>query len=159
MSISGLSILFHLFLYLYSSANTTQLWLLYVLKSSRMIPLTILFFSKLFRNSSSYVFPFKFKIILSISTKKLSEILIGVPLNLYIDLGRINPEEGNGNPLQYSCLEWIAMLFPRGSSRPRDWTLVSGMSCIGRQVVYHQRHLGSPFWVIQMVYFILDELW
>ena len=105
MSISGLSILFHLFLYLYSSANTTQLWLLYVLKSSRMIPLTILFFSKLFRNSSSYVFPFKFKIILSISTKKLSEILIGVPLNLYIDLGRINPEEGNGNPLQYSCLE------------------------------------------------------
>ena len=35
-------------------------------------------------------FHWTFKIILSISTKKLSEILIRIPLNLYIDLGRIN---------------------------------------------------------------------
>ena len=32
----------------------------------------------------------------------------------------------------------------RASSRPRDGTLVSCVSCIGRRVLYHYRHLGSP---------------
>jgi len=32
----------------------------------------------------------------------------------------------------------------RGSSRPRDQTYVSYVSCIGRQVLYHYHHLGSP---------------
>ena len=31
----------------------------------------------------------------------------------------------------------------RGSSQPRDETRVSYVSCIGRQVLYHWRHLGS----------------
>ena len=31
-------------------------------------------------------------------------------------------------------LEWVAISLSRGSSRPRDWTLVS---CIGRQILYH----------------------
>ena len=32
----------------------------------------------------------------------------------------------------------------RGSSQPRDRTCISCVSCIGRQVLYHQHHLGSP---------------
>ena len=32
----------------------------------------------------------------------------------------------------------------RGSSQPRDQTHISCISCFGRQVLYHQRHLGSP---------------
>ena len=32
----------------------------------------------------------------------------------------------------------------RGSSQPRDRTHVSYVSCIGRWLLYHQHHLGSP---------------
>ena len=41
--------------------------------------------------------------------------------------------------------EWVAIPFSRGSSRPRHWTRVSYVSCIGRQILYHQCHLGSCF--------------
>ena len=34
-------------------------------------------------------------------------------------------------------LEWAPMLFSRGSFRPRDWTHISFVSCIGRRVLYH----------------------
>ena len=39
---------------------------------------------------------------------------------------------------------WSGLPFPSpgGSSRPREGTQVS---CIGRQILYHQRHLGSPW--------------
>ena len=46
--------------------------------------------------------------------------------------------------LQARILEWAAMLTSRGSSEPRDRTCVSYISCIGKQVLYHERHLGSP---------------
>ena len=39
---------------------------------------------------------------------------------------------------------WSGSLL-QGSSRLRDQTLVSDISCIGRQVVYHEHHLGSPW--------------
>ena len=39
--------------------------------------------------------------------------------------------------LQARILEWIAMPSSGGSSWPRDWTWVSYVSCIGRQVLYH----------------------
>ena len=39
--------------------------------------------------------------------------------------------------LQARILEWVAIPFSRGSSRPRDWTCVSHVSCIGRWVLYH----------------------
>jgi len=48
--------------------------------------------------------------------------------------------------LQARILEWVAMPSSRGSSWPRDWTWVSYISCIGRQVLYHWCHLGSPIW-------------
>ena len=46
--------------------------------------------------------------------------------------------------LQARILEWVTMLSSRGSSRPRDRTCVSYISCIGRWVLYYERHLGSP---------------
>ena len=45
--------------------------------------------------------------------------------------------------LRARTLEWIAMPFSRGSSQPRDQTLRSYISCIGRQVLYHEHHLGN----------------
>ena len=39
--------------------------------------------------------------------------------------------------LQARTLEWVAVPSSRGSSRLRDWTHVSYISCIGRQVLYH----------------------
>ena len=39
--------------------------------------------------------------------------------------------------LQARILKWVAMPSFRGSSRPRDRTCISYVSCIGRQVLYH----------------------
>ena len=47
--------------------------------------------------------------------------------------------------LQARILEWIAMLFSRGSSWPRDWTCISYVSCIARQVLYHYHHFEKGF--------------
>ena len=46
--------------------------------------------------------------------------------------------------LQARILEWIAVPSSRGSSQPRDRTCISYISCIGRQVLYHKCHMGSP---------------
>ena len=48
--------------------------------------------------------------------------------------------------LQARTLEWVAMPSSRGSSRPRDRIHISHVSCVGRQVLYHSYHLGSPDW-------------
>ena len=39
--------------------------------------------------------------------------------------------------LQARILEWVSMPSFKGSSRPRDHTHVSYVSCTGRQVLYH----------------------
>ena len=39
--------------------------------------------------------------------------------------------------------EWVVMLSSKGSSQPRNGTHISFISCIGRQVLYHQHHLES----------------
>ena len=39
---------------------------------------------------------------------------------------------------QARILEWVAISSSRGSSRPRDQTCISCVSCIGRQVLYHR---------------------
>ena len=46
--------------------------------------------------------------------------------------------------LQAIILEWVALPSSRGSSWLRDQTCVSDVSCIGRWVLYHYSHLGSP---------------
>ena len=47
--------------------------------------------------------------------------------------------------LQARILKWVAMPSSRGSSQPRDPNHISYVSCIGRQVLYHQGHLESPY--------------
>ena len=39
--------------------------------------------------------------------------------------------------VQARIVEWVAIPFSRGSSRPRDWTHISYVSCVGRRVLYH----------------------
>ena len=39
--------------------------------------------------------------------------------------------------LQARILEWVAKLFSKGSSWPRNWSHISYISCIGRQVLNH----------------------
>ena len=38
---------------------------------------------------------------------------------------------------QARIMEWVAIPFPRGSFRTKDWNLISRISCIGRQILYH----------------------
>ena len=42
---------------------------------------------------------------------------------------------------QARILEWVTIFFSKGSSHPRGQTSIS---CIGRQTLNHQSHLGSP---------------
>jgi len=46
--------------------------------------------------------------------------------------------------LQARILEWVTMPSSKGSSKPRDQTRGSFVSCIGWRVLYHQHHLESP---------------
>ena len=46
--------------------------------------------------------------------------------------------------LQARMPEWVAMPSSRGAPQPRDQNSASFISCIGRPVLYHYRHLGSP---------------
>ena len=46
--------------------------------------------------------------------------------------------------LQAKILEWVAISSSNGSSQAWDRTQISDVSCIGRQVLYPQRHLESP---------------
>ena len=48
------------------------------------------------------------------------------------------------NIFQVKLLKWVAMPSSTGSSRPRDQTCVSYISCIGRRVLYQEHHLGNP---------------
>ena len=41
-------------------------------------------------------------------------------------------------------LEWVAISSSRWSSRPRDQTHISCISCNGRWILYQLRHLGNP---------------
>ena len=45
------------------------------------------------------------KISKSFSTQRLSCLIFPFPVSFIIFLTPLDPEEGNGNPLQYSCLE------------------------------------------------------
>ena len=38
---------------------------------------------------------------------------------------------------QARIVEWVAISFSRGSSPSRDWTCVSCVLCVGRQILYH----------------------
>ena len=48
---------------------------------------------------------------------------------------------------QARILEWVAISSSRGSSHPRDWTIVSCVSCIGRWIFYHWAKSFSSLYV------------
>ena len=50
---------------------------------------------------------------------------------------------------QARILEWVAISFSSGSSRPRNQTCVSYISCLGRWILCHQSYLGSPFYWLE----------
>ena len=54
------------------------------------------------------------------------------------------PGSSDQGIFQARTLERVASSSSRGSSQPRDRTCVSYVSCIGRQIHYHQHHPGSP---------------
>ena len=45
-----------------------------------------------------------------------------------------------------------AMPFSRGSSQPRDWTCISCISCISRQVLHHHMESLLPSWAAITLY-------
>ena len=60
----------------------------------------------------------------------------------------------NHGVLQARTLEWVAMPCFRGSSRPRDRTCISYVSCIGGWTLYRLNLLGNP--MFRIVY--LDKI-
>ena len=56
---------------------------------------------------------------------------------------------------QARILELVAISFSRGTSWPRDWTQVSCISCIGRQILYHwatrKALYGCESWTVKKV--------
>ena len=69
--------------------------------------------------------------------------LLQLCLTLYDPMDCSPPGSSVHGVLQARILEWVAVSLSGGSSRPRDQTHVSYVSCIDRRVLYHQCHLGS----------------
>ena len=46
--------------------------------------------------------------------------------------------------LQERKMERIAISYFMGSFQPRDWTLISCISCLAQQILYHWCHLENP---------------
>ena len=60
--------------------------------------------------------------------------------------------------LQARVLEWVAMPSSRGSSQPRDQTLISYVSCIVRWVLYFSKIIATVYWVLVVLYYLLCYL-
>ena len=63
---------------------------------------------------------------------------VGVPscVQLCDSRDRSPPSTSVHGTLQARILDWAAISSTRGSSWPRDWTQVSRVSCIGRQIFF-----------------------
>ena len=87
------------------------------------------------QNSIPYIHPVHVCVLSCFSCVQLCATLWTVPFQAPLSRGI----------LQARILEWVATLFSRGSSWPRDWTHVSYVSRTARWVLYHECHLGSPY--------------
>ena len=58
---------------------------------------------------------------------------------------------------QSRILEWVVMASSRGSSRPRDRTHVSCISCISRWVLYHWATQEAQDWHVPMTVLTMDN--
>ena len=60
---------------------------------------------------------------------------------------------------QASILEWVAMPSFKGSSQPLNQTHISCISCMGKWVLCHEHHLGSPQnWPHYGIYLLVPAL-
>ena len=73
----------------------------------------------------------------------LADLLQSCPILCDTMDGSLPGSSVHGIP-QVRLLEWVAMPFSRGSSQPRDRPCILYVSYIGRLVLYHLHHLGSP---------------
>ena len=81
----------------------------------------------LFENSASVVF-----IYVCVCAQSFSCI------RLFCDLRDCSPSSSSVHGiLQARILQWVTISYFRGSSQPRDGTLLSFFSCIDRQILYH----------------------
>ena len=71
-----------------------------------------------------------------VCTRALSHVRLCDPMNCR--------PPGSFVPGIFPILEWVAISYSRGPSCRRDQACVSYVSCIGRWVLYHLHHLGSP---------------
>ena len=59
---------------------------------------------------------------------------------------------------QAGILEWVAISFSRGSSRPRDRTCIPCISCIGRRILYHCA-TWEPIFSITFHFYLITKFW
>ena len=69
--------------------------------------------------------------------RKLPSAFACVRSQLFGTLDGSPPGSSACGILQPRILEWVAVSFSRGSSRPRDWTCVSCVPCIGTWILRH----------------------
>ena len=68
----------------------------------------------------------------------IAVVLFALSCQLFCSpMGCSPPGSSVHGSLQARMLEWVAISSSRGSSRPRNGTHVSYVSCIGRRVLYH----------------------
>ena len=65
-------------------------------------------------------------------------------LTLYDPIDSSPPGSPIPGILQARTLEWVAISFSKRSSQPRNWTHISYISWIGRQILYQLSQWGSP---------------
>ena len=85
------------------------------------------------KGSISNIYLMKVKVLVSLSCLILCDPMDCSPLD--------TPVHGS---FCVRILEWAAISFSRVSSRPTDQTHIPHVSCIGRRVLCHEYHLGSP---------------
>ena len=72
-------------------------------------------------------------------------------LTLYDTMDRSPPGSTVHRILQARILEWVAVPSSRESFQPKDQTQASYVSCIGRWVLHHWHHPGSPRSVLSII--------
>ena len=59
-------------------------------------------------------------------------------------------------------LKWVAVSSSRASSRPRDWSCISGVSCIGRWILNHCATWKAVFvytYMHRVCWYFLEDFW
>ena len=60
---------------------------------------------------------------------------------------------------QARILEWVAISYSRDSSQPKDWTHISYISCLGRQIFYHCVTWEAPLVLKHCLLILIPRTW